>query len=94
MNRKQLIAEVSTIANIRKVDVRTIVQSVTDVISAHLKKGESVSIFGFGKFYVRKRPARPGVNPRTGAKIRVAASRIPRFKAGKALRKEIQRQVK
>jgi DNA-binding protein HU-beta len=91
MNRKQLIAEVSDQTDYQKSAVKEIVTQLTTAIRQHLKKGEAVTLFGFGKFYVRNRPARLGVNPKTGEKIKIPATRVAKFKASKTWRKALSR---
>jgi len=66
------------------------VNEVFDTISKVLAKGEDMTVTGFGTFTVRKRAARMGVNPRTGAKISIAASKTPKFKAGKGLKEAVK----
>jgi len=66
------------------------VNAVFDTISKALSKGEKVAVVGFGTFSVSKRSARMGVNPRTGAKIRIAATKVPKFKAGKSLKDAVK----
>lgn len=66
------------------------VNAVLDTITKALTKGEKVTLTGFGTFSVSKRAARMGVNPRTGAKIRISARTVPKFKAGKALKDAVK----
>lgn len=66
------------------------VNAVFDNISKALSKGEKVAVTGFGSFSVSKRAARMGVNPRTGAKIRIPATKVPKFKAGKSLKDAVR----
>jgi len=66
------------------------VEAVLDTISKALSKGEKITLTGFGTFSVSKRSARMGVNPRTGAKIRIAATKVPKFKAGKSLKEAVK----
>ncbi len=67
-----------------------IVEWFFDTITTALKKGDEVGITGFGTFKVAKRAARAGVNPKTGAKIQIAASKVPKFKAGKLLKDAVK----
>ena len=69
-----------------KKQAQTVVDSVFEVITKSLGRGEEVGITGFGTFRVAKRAARMGVNPKTGAKIQIKASIVPKFKAGKLLK--------
>ncbi|KAB7628374.1 HU family DNA-binding protein [Alkalilimnicola sp. S0819] len=86
MNKSELIDAVAQSADISKAAagraVDALVQSVTDA----LKEGDQVTLVGFGTFTVRERAARSGRNPRTGQTINIAASKVPAFKAGKALK--------
>ncbi len=66
------------------------VNAMLDSISSALSKGQKVTLTGFGTFSVSKRNARMGVNPRTGAKIKIAATKVPKFKAGKALKDAVK----
>ncbi len=73
-----------------KSTAREIVDSVVDIITKTLSRGEEVAITGFGTFRVVKRAARMGVNPKTGEKIQIAAATKPKFKAGKALKDAVK----
>ena len=86
MNKTELIAAVTQKADICRKDAEKAVNAVFDTITAELVAGEKVSIVGFGSFDVKQRNARTGRNPATGAEISIPASRIPQFKAGKALK--------
>jgi DNA-binding protein HU-beta len=86
MNKNDLIASVSDTSGLSKVDAARAVDAVIESITNALKKGDTVTIVGFGTFSVRKRAARQGRNPQTGAVIKIAASQNPGFKAGKALK--------
>lgn len=66
------------------------VNATLDTISKALANGEKVTLTGFGTFSVSKRAARMGVNPRTGAKIRISATKVPKFKAGKSLKEAVK----
>lgn len=66
------------------------VNALFDTVTTSLSKGEEVSIAGFGAFKVSARKARSGVNPRTGAKIQIAATKVPKFKAGKGLKDAVK----
>jgi len=85
MNKSELIEAVAKSVCTKK-EAATAVDAVLDAISATLKKGQSVTLVGFGTFKVAKRKARTGRNPRTGATIKIAAKKIPVFKAGSALK--------
>ncbi len=86
MNKAELIDAVATSANLTKTDAGDAVDAVFDSISSSLAKSDSVSLVGFGTFSVSDRAARTGRNPRTGETISIAATRVPKFKAGKGLK--------
>ncbi|MBK1672366.1 HU family DNA-binding protein [Ectothiorhodospira shaposhnikovii] len=86
MNKSELIDAVASSADLPKAAAARAVDSMIDVISGALRQGDQVTIVGFGTFLVRKREARSGRNPRTGETIEIAASNVPSFKAGKALK--------
>ena len=86
MNKGDFVGAVSTAAELSKADAGRAIDAMIEVIKKALKKGDSVSLVGFGTFQVRKRAARQGRNPRTGQTIKIKASKIPSFKAGKALK--------
>ena len=86
MNKKQLIEAVADGADVSRATAGRAVEAVLEIVAGRLADGESVTIPGFGTFQVRERGARTGRNPRTGETIDIAASRVPAFKAGKALR--------
>ena len=86
MNKTELIAAVAEQAELSKKDAEKALKAFTDVIAAELVKGEKVQLVGFGTFEVSEREAREGRKPLTGEKITIAASKNPKFKAGKALK--------
>ncbi len=86
MNKTELIAEIAKKAEISKKDAEKALKAFTDTVQAQLKKGNKVTLVGFGTFDVAKRAARNGINPRTKATIKIKASKAPKFKAGKALK--------
>lgn len=86
MNKAELIDAVASNANLTKSDAGDAVDAVFDSISKALSDGTSVSLVGFGTFSVSDRAARSGRNPRTGETIHIAATRVPKFKAGKGLK--------
>ena len=86
MNKTEFIAAVAEKAEISKKDSEKAVKALVEVVTEELVKGEKVQVIGFGTFEVSERPAREGRNPRTGATMTIAASKAPKFKAGKALR--------
>jgi DNA-binding protein HU-beta len=86
MTKGDLIDKVVDDAGVSKKAAGIAVQAVLDGITGALKKGQKVSLVGFGTFSVSKRAARTGRNPATGATINIPASNVPKFKAGKALK--------
>ena len=86
MNKSDLIDAIAESAGLSKADAGRALDATVNSITGALKKGQSVSLVGFGTFSVRKRAARTGRNPRTGETIKIRASKNPAFKAGKALK--------
>jgi nucleoid DNA-binding protein len=86
MNKTQLIDAVASDSGLSKADSARAVESLLGTVSKSLKKGDEVSITGFGKFSVVKRAARQGVNPRTGERVKIKASKAPKFTAGASLK--------
>ena len=89
MNKNDLIAKVATKAKISKADAGKALDAVLDVISAALSKGDEIRLVNFGTFLVVKRKATEGRNPRTGAAIKIPASKQPKFRPGKALKEAV-----
>ena len=86
MNRADLVTRIATVTGLTKSATGTVFDVIFDVITATLARGEDVTITGFGAFSVVERAARTGRNPRTGEPVEIAASKAPRFSAGKSLR--------
>ena len=86
MTKVELSAAVATDANLTKKDAEAAVNSALNAITAALKEGDKVQLVGFGSFETKKRAARTGLNPRTKTPVQIAATKIPAFKAGKALK--------
>ena len=86
MNKSELIDAVANAADLNKADASRAVDGVIGAVTEALKSGDQVTVVGFGTFLVRQREARSGRNPRTGETIQIAASKVPAFKAGKALK--------
>ena len=86
MNKGDLIEAVANEAGLSKADATRAVDAALNAITEALKAGNQVSLVGFGTFVVKKRAARQGRNPRTGETIEISASKVPGFKAGKALK--------
>jgi DNA-binding protein HU-beta len=90
VNKTELIQAVTEKTGLTKKDATLAVEGVFNAISKALARGEKVQLVGFGNFEIRERAARKGRNPQTGEIIDIAASKIPAFKAGKALREGLQ----
>ena len=86
MNKTELVAAMAEKAQLSKKDAEAALKAFTDVVAEELKKGEKIQLVGFGTFEVSERAARTGRNPQTGAEMTIAASKAPKFKAGKALK--------
>lgn len=86
MNRTDLIEKIAEVANLPKTSAGVALDAVLDAITASLKSADPVTLTGFGTFTVRERSARKGHNPRTGATIEIAATKVVGFKAGKLLK--------
>ena len=86
MNKADLVAAMAEKAGVSKKDAEKALKAFTDVVAEELKKGEKIQLVGFGTFEVSERAARTGRNPQTGAEMTIAASKAPKFKAGKALK--------
>ncbi len=91
MTKAELISAVAQKTQLSKKDSDKAVAAVLDVITETLAAGEKVSLVGFGTFEVKERAAREGINPRTKEKIVIPASKLPAFKAGKALKEEVSK---
>lgn len=89
MNKGEFVSSVADAAEMTKADAERAVEAVFNVVKKALKSGDSISLVGFGTFSVRKRAARTGRNPRTGESIKIKASKVPAFKAGKGLKDAI-----
>ena len=89
MNKAELIDAVAESADLSKASAGRALDAAIEAITKALKKGDTVTLVGFGTFSVRKRAARTGRNPRTGEEIKIKASKVPGFKAGKALKDAI-----
>lgn len=89
MNKTELIAVVAEKAELSKKDAEKAIKAFTDAVSEELVKGGKIQLVGFGTFEVAERAAREGRNPKTGEKMPISASRTPKFKAGKALKDQV-----
>lgn len=86
MNKSELIEHIAKQADISKAAAGRALEAMIGGVKSTLKKGNSVSLVGFGTFSVSKRAARTGRNPRTGASIKIKAAKVPKFRPGKALK--------
>ena len=86
MNKTEFVGGLAEAAEMSKADALRAIDAAIEIIKKALKKGDTVTLVGFGTFSVRKRAARQGRNPQTGATIKIKASKNPAFKAGKALK--------
>ncbi|MCI1289970.1 MAG: HU family DNA-binding protein [Lactobacillus sp.] len=89
-NKAELVSEVADKAQMTKKQAASAVDAIFNSIQENLAKGEKVQLIGFGTFEVRKRAARKGRNPQTGAEIQIPASQVPAFKPGKALKDAVK----
>ncbi|WP_287152566.1 HU family DNA-binding protein [Candidatus Solincola tengchongensis] len=89
MNKAELIDAVAKSTKMSKKDAAAAVDSTIDIVTGALKKGEKVTLVGFGTWEVKKRAARKGVNPRTGEPIKIKATKVVSFKPGAALKKAV-----
>ena len=90
MNKTELVAAIAEKADLTKKDAEKALAAVIESITKAVITGDKVQLVGFGTFEARKRAARQGINPATGAKIKIAASKTPVFKAGKAFKDAIK----
>ena len=89
MNKAGMIEQIAQAAEISRSAAERAVDALVAAVKVSLRKGDSVTLVGFGSFYASQRAARAGRNPRTGAEIRIPAARVPKFRAGKALKDAI-----
>lgn len=89
MNKSELVAAMAAKTELSKKDSEKALKAFIDVVTEELKKGDKVQLVGFGTFEVAKRAAREGRNPQTGKSMKIAASKAPKFKAGKALKDSV-----
>ncbi len=90
MTKSELVDQVADRTGLTKGDAARAVDAVLDTVQDALHRGSEVALSGFGKFHVGERGARQGVNPRTGERIQIAASRVPRFTAGSGLKSAVK----
>ena len=89
MTKADLVNAIAEKAGLTKTDAEGAIKAFTDTITEALKKGDKVALVGFGTFSVGERAARTGKNPQTGEQISIAAAKVPKFKAGKALKDSV-----
>jgi DNA-binding protein HU-beta len=89
MSKQELVNHVAESTGLSKKDAEAALSSIVDGIKSSLKKGDSVTLVGFGTFSVSHRNARTGRNPQTGATIQISARKVPVFKAGKGLKETV-----
>lgn len=90
MNKTELVEHIAANADISKAAAARALDATIEAIKGTLKKGDSVAVVGFGTFEVSKRAARKGRNPQTGAEIKIKAAKVPKFRAGKALKDAVK----
>lgn len=86
MNKSELISAIASSAGLTNADAKRALDSITGAVSSSLKKSDNVALIGFGTFSVNNKPARMGRNPQTGKEIKIAAKKVPTFKAGAGLK--------
>jgi DNA-binding protein HU-beta len=91
MTKEELIEKVSSSSGLSKTDAGRALNAIVNSITSALKKGQTVTLVGFGTFKVSKRKARKGRNPRTGETIAIKATKVPKFKAGKAFKDAVNK---
>jgi DNA-binding protein HU-beta len=90
MNKAQLIEAVAKATNMTKVDAESVLNTTIETIKKSVKKGEDVTLIGFGTFTRSKRKARMGRNPQTGKEIKIPASLVPKFRAGREFKDAVR----
>lgn len=90
INKAELVDAVATKTDLSKKEVTAVIETLLDKITEEMRKGNKVTITGFGIFKTSKRAARQGRNPQTGATIRIAATTVPKFSAGKGLKEAVK----
>ena len=91
MNKTEIVAAMADSTGLSKKDAEKALKAFTDIVAKELKQGGKVQLVGFGTFQTSKRAARTGRNPQTGAEIKIKASTVPQFKAGKALKDAVNK---
>ena len=91
MTREEMVAKMAKEAGVSKAAADKALRSFTTNVTRAVKKGDKFTLVGFGMFYAQKRAARKGRNPQTGETIRIPAAKVPKFKAGKALKDAVKK---
>jgi DNA-binding protein HU-beta len=89
MTKKELVSAIAKDTNLSKASIDRTIKSLLDNITVAMKENDKVSFIGFGTFYVSERSARKGRNPRTGKEINIKATKVPKFRPGKALKDSV-----
>jgi DNA-binding protein HU-beta len=89
MNKSELVSALASKTDLTQKDVSKVIDAFVGIVGETLKKGDDITLVGFGAFKVSQRQARTGRNPKTGEPLQIAASKVPQFKAGKALKDAI-----
>ena len=89
MNKEELVTEISKSAKVTKKEAEAVLTATIETIENTVKKGDKVTLVGFGTFELRKRAARTGRNPQTGKEIKIAAKTVPAFSAGKKFKEAV-----
>lgn len=90
MTKAELVSQIASKADLTKAEAAKALDATIEAITEALKKGEKVTLVGFGSFYVFKRKARKGRNPRTGQEIKIPATKVPKFTPGKSLKEAVK----
>jgi len=90
VTKAEFVDKLAAKSGLTKKDAAAVCDAFVEVVTESLKKGEDVQFTGFGKFYVQQREARQGINPQTKAKIKIAATKVPKFSAGLALKNAVK----
>ena len=91
MNKNELVAKMAEKAGLKKTEAEKALKAFTETVAEELKNGEKIQLVGFGTFEVAQRAAREGINPLTKQPMKIAASKAPKFKAGKALKEAVNK---
>jgi len=91
MTREEMIAKIAKDSGVSKASAEKALRSFTSHVTKAVKKGDKFTLVGFGTFYAQKRASRKGRNPRTGEEIRIPATKVPKFRPGKALKDAVKK---